>query len=107
MKHSRYRSIETENTIDRRNLLRLGALGAGVILGNPDLWVQAQETAKPQPPAKPKTNIDDALKIPRTKTSLPGAFPGKVVHVQNDKAMANDRPNPQVVEQMFTSGLQN
>ncbi len=82
MKKKGYRSIEVESKLDRRDFLKLGGgslLGAGLLLGRPPLW--GQEAAKTEPPPKPKTNIDEALKAPRTKYSLPGLFPGKVTAV--------------------------
>ena len=45
-----------------------------------------------QQQVKPSTNITDASKAPRTSLSMPGIFPGKVVHVKNSKAVINDEP---------------
>lgn len=44
-----------------------------------------QQTAK-----KPSTNIADAAKVPRNASSMPGKFPGKVVHLKNQKAVAGN-----------------
>ena len=99
-----YRSIVWDAKLDRRRFLQVGAVGTGLMLGTPNTW--AQEAAKATPPPKPKTNIDEALKAPRTKYSLPGLYPGRVVHVQDDKAMVKDSPSPSVVEQMFNRGLE-
>jgi uncharacterized protein (DUF362 family) len=46
----------------------------------------------PQTQTKPETNIRDAAKTPRTATSMPGKFPGKVIHIRNSKAVVNDAP---------------
>ena len=92
------------SSVNRRRFLQLGTVGAGVLLGTPHLW--AQQASQPAPPAKVKTNIDDAMKAPRTKYSLPGLFPGKVVHVEDAKAMADGRAVPSVVERMFARGLE-
>jgi hypothetical protein len=103
--HARsYRSILVDNSISRRNFLKAGAVGAGLMLGTPEMW--AQEAAKRTPPDRIKTNIDEVLKIPRTKHSLPGPFPGKVVHVQDDNAMVDDKPSAAVVKKMFGQGVQ-
>ena len=99
-----YQSIVSDAKFDRRRFLQVGAVGAGLMLGTPNAW--AQEAAKATPPPKPKTNIDEALKAPRTKYSLPGLYPGRVVHVRDDKAMVKDSPSPSVVEQMFNRGLE-
>lgn len=90
--------------VNRRQFLHLGAVGAGVLLGTPHLW--AQQASEPSPPPRPKTNIDDAMKVPRTRFSLPGFFPGKVVHVEDAGAQADGRAVPNVVAGMFARGLQ-
>ncbi|KPJ61122.1 MAG: hypothetical protein AMJ46_03755 [Latescibacteria bacterium DG_63] len=89
----------------RRQFLKLGGVaGAGLVLGTPSLW--AEEKQKIEKPPRIKTNIDDALRVPKTKYSLPGPFPGKVVQVQNAKAMVEDKPVPEVVQQMFKKGIE-
>ena len=78
MKKNGYRSIELESKLERRDFLKIGGgslLGAGLLLGRPPVF--GQETAKPAPPAKPKTNIDEAMAVPRTKYFPARAFSGK------------------------------
>ncbi len=99
-----YRTMPERFQVRRRDFLKLSAAGAGLILGSPTLW--AQDAQKPQPPAKPKTNIEDALKIPRTKYSLPGPFPGKVVQVHHAEAMTEQNINAEIVKQMVETGIQ-
>lgn len=41
---------------------------------------------------KPVTNIADAAKTPRTPASMPGLFPGKVVHVKNIRSVVKNEP---------------
>lgn len=103
MRKTKYRSMGNIAEINRRDLLKLGA-GVGLLLGNPALW--AQEAQKPQPPARPKTNVDEALKIPRGAHSLPGPFPGRVVQVSDAAVTAEKRVQPEVVNAMFEKGLQ-
>jgi hypothetical protein len=103
-----YHSIEQDNTINRRDFLKIGGLAtgaavSGLVLGNSDLF--AQEKPKVTPPAKPKTNIDEALKTPKNKYSLPGPFPGKVVEVHNAKAIVNDKVSAKIVNEMFEKGI--
>ncbi len=106
MKKRGYRSIELESKLERRDFLKIGGgtvLGAGLLLGRPPVF--GQEAAKVEPPAKPKTNIDEALAVPRTSTSLPGLFPGKVVAVKDAQAMNEQGVNGKVVSSMFEKGM--
>ncbi len=107
MKKKGYRSIELDSKLERRDFLKIGGgslLGAGLLLGKPPLF--GQEAARVEPPAKPKTNIDEALAAPRTKYSLPGLFPGKVVAVKDAQAMNETGVNAKVVSSMFEKGIQ-
>jgi len=106
MKKTIYKSMNTYTSLDRREFMKLtGAagslIGAGFIIDTPLSFGQD----KRQPPERPKTNIDEATAVPRTKNSLPGAFPGKVVEVHDEKAMIEDRPSPDVIEEMFERGI--
>jgi hypothetical protein len=102
MPNKGYKSMERLAEISRRDLFRLGA-SAGLLLGNPGAW--AQEAQKPQPPARPKTNIDEALQVPRTAHSLPGPFPGRVVQVTDPAVLSGNRIQADIVEQLFIRGL--
>jgi len=96
--------METRFNATRRTFLKTGsAAGASIILGTPTLWAQDKKEKKQR--QKPKTNLEDVLKIPKTKNSVPGKFPGKVVEVKNPKVMANDNPEPEIVDDMFESGI--
>ncbi len=100
-----YQTMPERFDLNRRDFLKVGgATGAGLVLGTPTLW--AQDAQKQEKPARPKTNIDDVLKIPKTKHSLPGAFPGKVVEVHNPNAMTEEKIDAEIVKQMFQSGIQ-
>ncbi len=105
-----YRSMPSENSVDRRSFMKLGgAAGAGLIMaGRSLLAAQQQQTTpavKPAAPAKPKTNIEDALKVPRTKWSLPGPFPGRVIEVADEKAMPDGKPDAAELLSIVPSGL--
>ncbi len=105
MKNRAYRSMESRSQVNRRDFLKAGSIvGTGLVLGTPALW--AQDKKKQTPPPRIKTNIDDVIKIPRTDFSLPGAFPGKVVEVQNDKLFQDDKPVPDIVQSMFANGME-
>jgi hypothetical protein len=106
MKKKGYRSIELDSKLERRDFLKIGGgtlLGAGLLLGRPPMF--GQEAAKVEPPAKPKTNIDEAMAVPRTKNSLPGLFPGKVAAVKDVRAMNEQGVNGKVVASMFEKGI--
>ncbi len=89
--------------VDRRDFLKTG-IKAGLLLGTPTLWAQEKEKAKEN--TRIKTNIDDVLKIPKTKYSLPGLFPGKVVEIHNEGAMKDNKPDEKVISFMFRQGMQ-
>ncbi len=104
-KTNSYQTMPEKFDLKRRDFLKVsGAAGAGLVLGTPTLW--AQDAQKQEKPAKPKTNIEDVLKIPRTKYFLPGAFPGKVVEIHNPNAMTEEKIDAEIVAQMFQAGIQ-
>jgi hypothetical protein len=109
VKKRAYRSLEPHPSLDRRQFFKLGGLAAGAVAGagllSSRTLFAGQTTQTQVPPEKPKTNIGDALKIPRTKQSLPGPFPGKVVEVQDASASAGGRTDPAVVKSMFNKGI--
>lgn len=80
-------------------LLAAGGLGAGIApvmaAGMSDVSV-----AKPV-----KTNIADALRYPRNDISMPGKYPGRVVRVENDKSVADNVIQEEVVGKMLKDGL--
>lgn len=77
MKEQSYRSMPPENAVGRRDFLKAGgAIGAGLVLTGRSL-LAAQQTQDQRPPAKPaakppkpKTNIEDALKVPNLDTYI-------------------------------------
>ena len=100
-----YRSLEIRSFLNRRNFIKLsGAAGLGLLLER-TLWAAEANQAQSPQSARPKTNLEEALKVPKTKYSLPGPFPGKVVEVYNEKAMKNEKPVPDVVNGMFEKGM--
>jgi hypothetical protein len=113
MKSQRYRSMPPENAVARREFLKSGgAIGAGVILAGRSLLAAQQTQGQQPPPAKPaarpprpKTNIEDALKVPKTKWSLPGPFPGRVIEVYDAAAMPEGKVDAAVIKAMFEKGI--
>lgn len=103
-----YKSMETKSSINRREFLKISSgigsmVGTGLILGTPPLWTQDKK--KGTTPKRPKTNLDEVLSVPRTKHSLPGLFPGRVVEVHDPEAMKDEKPSSQVINKMFEKGI--
>ncbi|MBN1940284.1 MAG: DUF362 domain-containing protein [Candidatus Aminicenantes bacterium] len=103
-----------DNAVDRRDFLKHGAAAAAAAaavattgVGSRFLFAGESGQAAPaqKTPARPKTNIDDVLKIPRTKTSLPGPYPGRVVEVFDPAAMPEGKVNGDAVKAMFEKGI--
>jgi hypothetical protein len=81
------------------------ALGVcSVAVGGVVLGVPAQADDKPSRP-RVETNLDDFMKVPRTKHSLPGPFPGKVVKVTDNRCLREDAVDAKVVEEMLAGGI--
>ena len=103
MRKGGYQSIDVTPGLDRRELIKLSAAGASLLLGVPDVW--AAEDEKAGSVTRVKTNVGDALKVPRSRWSIPGTFPGRVARVTNPRAMQSGKPAPAVVRDMFRKGL--
>lgn len=75
------------------------AATGGLVLGVPGL----AET--PDPPKEVETNLADFMKVPRTRHSIPGPFPGKVVSVTDPKVMIGDKFDAKRVAKMVKKGI--
>ena len=53
----------------------------------------------------PATNIADARAIPRTKNSMPGKYPAKVVKAVRQNGVVDGKPNPDVAYEMLKSSM--
>ncbi len=72
------------SNISRRDFVKTVATTAiAGNLTNFDILKAQQKKAED----KPKTNIQDALKYPRTIDPLPGKYPGRVVIIENSKTI--------------------
>lgn len=87
----------------RRKFFKLAAAGSlgALIAPSPLSKVMAQV----QDTEKPATNIADALKFPKTATSMPGKFPGRVVKVYHAGAVVDDKPQLSVAYQMLFDAM--
>lgn len=87
----------------RRNFFKLAAAGSlGALMASTPL---KRVLAQVQDPEKPATNIADALKIPKTETSMPGKFPGKVVKVFDAQSVVEDKPVKTAAYQMLSDAM--
>ena len=65
------------------------------------------EAAENLPPAKPATNIQDALKYPRNANSMPGLFQGVVTQVNHTGCIKDKVIQQKAVDQMLTAAMLN
>jgi hypothetical protein len=106
-KSSNIKKNESSINLDRRKFLGI-ASGVGVAAGIKAVFGVESAFAQqaPQTPPEPvKTNFDTVKDIPRTKYSLPGLFPGKVVEVENGKCWKGDSADTAVVREMVERGM--
>src|SRR5512139_1865631 len=96
-----YRAMPTTSSIDRRGFVRAATVGAaaagGLVLGIPVLGAEK--------PATTETNVGDFLKVPRTRLSLPGLFPGRVVKVTDARVLRDERVDAKVAGEMVEKGI--
>ncbi len=105
-----YRSMSFSSAfpVDRREFLKsLGVCSAavtgGVVLGTPALLGSQATQATPPPPVE--TNLGDFMKVPRTRFSVPGPFPGRVVKITDAGSLVKDRFDGKVVAKMVQNGI--
>jgi len=55
--------------------------------------------------AKPATNINETLKHPRTETSMPGKFPGKVVQINHGNSVIENKIVYNAAYEMIAKGM--
>lgn len=85
----------------RRDFIHRAGLGVagGLVLGSPRLLLGEEA------PREPETNLAEFLAVPRTRTSLPGPFPGRVVEVHHPRALRDGKVNAGAVRAMLAAGL--
>jgi len=94
------------NQVNRRNFLRLAGAGAAAAAATPlaNAIGPVSYNVIPQQ-AKPDTNIDDALKVPRNERSMPGLFPGRVAVVKNSRSVSENTIVGQEVHDMIARSM--
>ncbi len=79
---------------NRRHFLKTTTVGGFALAATP-FFISSRlaeniHNAKIKMDEKPKTNIDDALKYPRTKNSMPGKYPAKVTEVYHENCITKE-----------------
>lgn len=53
----------------------------------------------------PDTNIDEALAVPRTASSMPGKYPGKVVRANHPQCVIDGKPSEEATYEMLKQSI--
>jgi uncharacterized protein (DUF362 family) len=94
------------NQVNRRNFLRLAGAGAAAAATAPVANALGATSGNDlQTQAKPATNIDDALKVPRNERSMPGLFPGRVAVIKNSRSVKENTIVEQEVHDMIARSM--
>jgi len=99
------------DAVSRRGFFRLGAAGAAGAAGLaltrslPGQDKPAEHKPPAQQPVDIKTNVDEIKAIPRTKDSMPGKFPGRVVKLDTGKVMADGKIDAARVKSAVERGM--
>ncbi|MCL3779303.1 DUF362 domain-containing protein [Prolixibacteraceae bacterium JC049] len=88
----------------RRNFFKILS-SAGIATAMTPILAPAPAFASEAPKVKPKTNIDDALKHPRTKDSMPGKYPAQVIKVTNTESVKDGIPNEEAAYEMLKTAM--
>lgn len=84
--------------MQRRNFFKsIAATGLGAAL-SPVIKSAPVYTADSD---KPKTNIAEAMAVPRTTLSMPGRYPGRVVKANNANAVVDGKPSEEAAYEML------
>lgn len=94
--------------MNRRNFFKLSAI-TGLATAMPAMFkdTHAKNVLNKiqQDNEIPKTNVGDLAKYPRNENSMPGKFPGKVVQVNNDKFVNDNKISQDEVYESLKKGM--
>ena len=89
-------------SLNRRKFFTILGAGGAALAVNP---LKTLAVGGVQKDPKPATNIDDAARIPRKETAMPGKYPGKVVIIKKNNAVLNDVPVELAAYQMLHKAM--
>lgn len=92
----------SKSSFSRRNFFRIAGAGSLALAGSTVIRASENLQEKPQVPG---TNINDAAKQPRNKYSMPGLYPGRVVKVDNSKAIVDNEIVESEAYSMISKGM--
>ncbi len=92
--------------MDRRRFLKKVAAGSAIMAAAPAVNAVEKPLAELReahilPPEKPATNIEQILAVPRTKDSLPGKYPGRVIVAHDAHCVIDDVPQEEAAYKML------
>lgn len=90
--------------MDRRNFFKIVS-ASGVAIAAAPVIKASDATSSIFPQDIPQTNIEDAKKIPRTKSSMPGRYPAKVVVCHDEDSIKDDAPDENAAYRMLSSSM--
>jgi uncharacterized protein (DUF362 family) len=90
------------NALNRRKFFTILGTGSAIIAASP---LKSIASVALPPDEKPATNIADASKTPRSALSMPGKFPGRVVHIKKTGSVVNDEPVESEAYQMIKKAM--
>lgn len=87
----------------RRNFFKAVAAGGLTTAFAP--VIKAAPVVSKQTEEKPETNIAEAIAIPRTKNSMPGLYPGRVVRANHASSVVDGKPSDEAAYEMLKSSM--
>lgn len=90
--------------MNRRNFFKIVS-ASGVAIAAAPVLKASESTSSLLPQDIPETNIKDAAKVSRTKNSMPGQYPGKVIVCHDEDSIHDDIPDENVAYKMLTSSM--
>jgi len=94
----------SKSSLHRRKFFKIMTTG-GIAASLTPLALKGSPPSQDPPQEKPSTNISDALAHPRNENSMPGKYPGKVVHVHHENCVTDEKPDEKAAYEMLEKGM--